>query len=624
MRRAKATSTGVSFGLLVFGTSCALGGAPPTAAPEAQLRAAIAPTLPLLQSSMHTWTEEATCTSCHHQALGIMALVFARERGFAIDETLFAEQVDKVRHKSLDGYADNLQGDAGINYSFGQGYRLVALAAAGTPRCDTTDVVAHAVAGNQDPWGSYGSESFRPPLEASPFTAVAFVTRLLTLYGPDGRAAEMTRRVRRSREWLEHSEPRDNEERTMRLLGLAWAGADDATVRAAADDLLQTQRADGGWAQLASRDSDAYATGQALTALQQLGGLATADPAYQRGVRFLLDTQKADGSWHVATRRRSPGLPYFETGFPHGEDQFLSFAATAWATMALCAAIDPSPSCVFHGARPVRAEGDTLAARAGMQQVHRAAAFGSLAELRRALDDGASVRARGPGDTTPLMLAVHDPDKVALLLERGADVQARSAAGNTPLILASWYSGSERAVEMLLAKGADVDAANREGLTALIQAVRTGEPGKVERLLRAGAQVDTADKLGVTALMHATFRHSKGLVRRLLDAGASLSVRFEGQTPLALAAYDGEAALVGLLLEGGAAVDEADAEGMTPLAWAAKVEHGHSEVVDLLLAAGADPARTDASGHTPLQWAEQSGNTPAVASLRAHGTPRSN
>ena len=45
-------------------------------------------------------------------------------------------------------------------------------------------------------------------------------------------------------------------------------------------------------------------------------------------------TQAADGSWHV--KSRSIWLqPYFESGFPHGKFQFISFAGTCWATMAL-------------------------------------------------------------------------------------------------------------------------------------------------------------------------------------------------------------------------------------------------------------------------------------------------
>jgi len=45
-------------------------------------------------------------------------------------------------------------------------------------------------------------------------------------------------------------------------------------------------------------------------------------------------TQANDGSWHV--KSRSIWLqPYLETGFPYGQDQFISTAGTAWASMAL-------------------------------------------------------------------------------------------------------------------------------------------------------------------------------------------------------------------------------------------------------------------------------------------------
>jgi hypothetical protein len=33
--------------------------------------------------------------------------------------------------------------------------------------------------------------------------------------------------------------------------------------------------------------------------------------------------------------------PYFESGFPYGQDQFISTAGTAWASMALAAAAQP-------------------------------------------------------------------------------------------------------------------------------------------------------------------------------------------------------------------------------------------------------------------------------------------
>jgi squalene cyclase len=79
---------------------------------------------------------------------------------------------------------------------------------------------------------------------------------------------------------------------------------------------------------------DAYATGSALVALQEAGGLSCQDSAWLRGLGYLLRTQKPDGSWQVESRAK-PLQEYFESGFPHGKDQFISAFATGWATEAL-------------------------------------------------------------------------------------------------------------------------------------------------------------------------------------------------------------------------------------------------------------------------------------------------
>jgi hypothetical protein len=41
-----------------------------------------------------------------------------------------------------------------------------------------------------------------------------------------------------------------------------------------------------------------------------------------------------DGTWLVKSRSH-PFQTYFESGFPHGPDQFISVAASGWATAAL-------------------------------------------------------------------------------------------------------------------------------------------------------------------------------------------------------------------------------------------------------------------------------------------------
>ena len=72
--------------------------------------------------------------------------------------------------------------------------------------------------------------------------------------------------------------------------------------------------------------------------MHQAGGLATTDAAYQRGLRFLLSTQLPDGTWHVHTRSK-PIQTYYESGYSHGEDQFISITAAGWATTALALAL---------------------------------------------------------------------------------------------------------------------------------------------------------------------------------------------------------------------------------------------------------------------------------------------
>jgi hypothetical protein len=72
-----------------------------------------------------------------------------------------------------------------------------------------------------------------------------------------------------------------------------------------------------------------------------------ADAAYKRGVQFLLDTQQEDGSWYVKTRALA-FQPYFDAGFPYGFDQWISTAATTWATMALMLA-EPAPLATLTG-----------------------------------------------------------------------------------------------------------------------------------------------------------------------------------------------------------------------------------------------------------------------------------
>ncbi len=140
--------------------------------------------------------------------------------------------------------------------------------------------------------------------------------------------------MQRAAGWLARADPASSEDRAFQLLGLTWAGWDQGTIRKFARAFLAEQRSDGGWAQIPTLSSDAYATGQALVALKDSGMLVIKDRAYQRAIQFLLSTQFEEGSWFVRSRSQ-PIMPLFESDFPFGPDQWISAAATNWATMAL-------------------------------------------------------------------------------------------------------------------------------------------------------------------------------------------------------------------------------------------------------------------------------------------------
>ena len=140
--------------------------------------------------------------------------------------------------------------------------------------------------------------------------------------------------VDRARAWLTTAPATVTEERAFRLLGLRWSNTPNDVIARAARDLLAAQKADGGWAQVETMTSDAYATGEALVALRESGVVESTDRAYRKGIEFLLRTQIDDGSWIVETRA-VPIQAYFESGFPYGVNQWISAAATGWATTAL-------------------------------------------------------------------------------------------------------------------------------------------------------------------------------------------------------------------------------------------------------------------------------------------------
>jgi len=308
---------------------------------------AVARSLPLLQKADAGFTTKSGCVSCHNDSMAAMAYGAARQRGIHVDEALAAEQV-KANLKYLAAQREGLRqglvpGAGPTSNLFMPGvmaYILIGLNAEHYPADVDTDAVALYLLARQTPDGNwpYPKADARPPICSDYIGQTASILRALQTYAPKTERAAADTAIRAAANWLAHAAPTDNEDRFWRLQGLAWYGKDKAALETAVKDVLAAQKADGGWSALPTTDSNAYATGRALVALRTAGATAS-DAAYERGVRYLLANQLADGSWRVATRALG-FQPFFETGFPHGFNQAISAAGTAWAAMAL--AMTPS------------------------------------------------------------------------------------------------------------------------------------------------------------------------------------------------------------------------------------------------------------------------------------------
>ncbi|MCO6454844.1 MAG: hypothetical protein J5I93_06055 [Pirellulaceae bacterium] len=321
--------------VMVAGLLCAAPAAAnePVAGSKA-VRAAIARALPLLEKGSAGSAEQRTCFTCHNQALPVMAISEARRHGFTIDpENLRKQVLHTVEHlrRGEDNYR---QGKGQGGQVLTAGYALWTLEAGESPRDDTTSAVTHYLLETQQQPGYWSHRGQRPPSSGSDFTATYVALRGLAIYGTDEQSDRIEARQQTVLKWLVGSEPRDTEDRVFRLKSMRYLDVPADQVERAIAELLDQQRSDGGWSQMADMASDAYATGSVLDALLEDHHLPAEHPAVQRGIQYLLDMQLPDGSWHVVTRAK-PFQTYFESGFPHGKDQFISMAASSWAALAL-------------------------------------------------------------------------------------------------------------------------------------------------------------------------------------------------------------------------------------------------------------------------------------------------
>jgi ankyrin repeat protein len=260
------------------------------------------------------------------------------------------------------------------------------------------------------------------------------------------------------------------------------------------------------------------------------------------------------------------------------------------------------------------------------QPINEAAAHRDHQCLRLLLGSGARV-----AGTWALGAAVHNDDAVAIsALLNALQAEGRDAADKaTEALPDAAANASLRVVVALLEAGAKPGASDDDGVSALRLAVRAGNDDIAAQLRALGASDDGTD---VDRFVGACFNAHPDLRDRLtdqdraviveaaasrpaetvalmLDLGFSPHARSFGEQPLHSAAYQGNAAVVRLLLDAGAEVDARDAafDG-TPLAFATVGSGEQSgkpgdwiETVRLLVEAGAARQGVWISGKPPSE-----------------------
>lgn len=234
---------------------------------------------------------------------------------------------------------------------------------------------------------------------------------------------------------------------------------------------------------------------------------------------------------------------------------------------------------------------------------------------------------------------------VKLLVERGANASAWSQ-GDTPLIRAA-QQGHRAVYDFLYPLVNDQIRAigDRDGEQEIANAIRTrtreqnapveklvnaalyGQLGQVQKLIAGGVDVNAISACHRTALSLAIQGGYIPVIAALLDAGADPNLPDETNkglpdtSPLMQAAITffatNRAAMIHLLLQRGADVDQQDAKGKTALMYA--VRCSGVDVIQALIEGGADLNIANCDGSTALMQAENSEITKAINILKQSG-----
>lgn len=232
-------------------------------------------------------------------------------------------------------------------------------------------------------------------------------------------------------------------------------------------------------------------------------------------------------------------------------------------------------------------------------RLHHAIYEDDVTEAKRLIKDGRMDIEKVFSHRTPLILAVERGhlELVKSLVQAGADINHANVDQMTPL-MAACQKGHKEIVQYLIKMGAEIYVHNNHGETPLVIACSYERKDLLPLLINIGSDLEAKDVRGWTPLIFAITWNDIPFIKLLLKKGANVNHRirnsyrqyseyYNEDTPLHVAAYQGNTEVVQLLLKNGAMVNTLNRFGYSPLYFA--VDNDRLDLIELLLQAGASP-----------------------------------